>query len=109
MRALPGIVAGDGEAAAERFAGGFEAADVVALPAVERDRNLREPLEGRVGVDAERGVALAGGTRKRFEWRFVGHDRISIGRKSKCTAKDAKKLIEPQMRHENEQRRFVAI
>jgi hypothetical protein len=36
---LAGVVAGHGDAAAEAFAGVFKAADVVALPAVERDRD----------------------------------------------------------------------
>ena len=44
---LAGIMAGDGQAAAELLARVLEPADVVALPAVERDRDRREPLEGR--------------------------------------------------------------
>ena len=58
---LAGIVAGDRQAAAELFARVLEAADVVALPAVERDRNRRQPLDRRVGVDAERRVTFLGG------------------------------------------------
>jgi hypothetical protein len=56
-----GVVAGHGEAAA-RIAGGggFEAADIVALPAVDRDRGAGEGLEGFFGVDAEGGVGFAG-------------------------------------------------
>ena len=40
------------------LAGVLEAADVVALPAVQRDRNPGQPLEGLVDVDAQLGVAL---------------------------------------------------
>ena len=57
---LAGIVARDRQAAADRLAGVLEAADVVALPAVERDGDARQPRQGELGVHAERRVAIAG-------------------------------------------------
>ena len=56
---FPGIISGDGEPAAELSAGGFEPADVIALPAMEADRNCAERGQGFFGVDAEVGVLLA--------------------------------------------------
>ena len=53
------VVAGDGQAAAEFGRGVFEAADVVALPAVERNGNRGETVEGAIGIDAEFGVLFA--------------------------------------------------
>src|SRR4051812_13450109 len=50
---LPGIVAGRGDAPAQPGCAGLEAYDVIALPAVERDRNRREACQGRVGVHTE--------------------------------------------------------
>ena len=47
------IVAGDRQAPADILAGILEAADIVALPAVQRDRNLGQTLEGPVHVHAE--------------------------------------------------------
>ena len=55
---LARVVAGDGQAAADRLAGVLEPADVVALPAVQRDRNPGKPLERPVDVDAQGGVSL---------------------------------------------------
>ena len=57
---LAGVVAGHRDAAAEAFAGVFEAADVVALPAVEGDRDSGEFRHGGLGIDAEFGVAGLG-------------------------------------------------
>ena len=57
---LAGIIAGRGEAAAQLAVRLFEPADVVSLPAVEGDRHGGEPLEGRIRVDAEIGVAPLG-------------------------------------------------
>ena len=55
---LAGIVAGDRQAAADRLARALEPADVVPLPAVQRDRDGRQPLEGRLDVDAPFRVLL---------------------------------------------------
>ena len=55
-----GIVAGHGEAAADRPALVLEAADVVSLPAVQRHGNLGEGGADLVGVHAERLITLAG-------------------------------------------------
>ena len=55
-----GIIAGDGEAAADRAAGVFEAADVIALPAVDGNGNAAQDLARLVGVDAEGGVTFFG-------------------------------------------------
>ena len=52
------VVAGGREAAAEFAAELLEAAHVVALPAVQRNRDRREPGERRLGVHAEFLVAL---------------------------------------------------
>ncbi len=54
---LAGVVAGHRDAAAEAFAGVFEAADVIALPAVERDRDAGERGHCGFGIDAHSGVA----------------------------------------------------
>ncbi len=56
---LAGVVAGDGEAAAEFGAGFLEAAHVVALPAMHRDRDARQTRERHLGVDLHGGVLLA--------------------------------------------------
>ena len=53
------VVAGNGQAAAELGRGVFEAADVVALPAVERNGNRGETLDGAIGIDAEFDVLFA--------------------------------------------------
>ena len=55
---LAGIMAGDRQAAAELLAGVLESADVVALPAVQRDRDGREPCQGRIDIDAPFRVLL---------------------------------------------------
>jgi hypothetical protein len=55
-----GIVAGHGEAAADRAPLVFKAAHVVALPAVQRHGNLGESGARLVGVHAERLISLAG-------------------------------------------------
>ena len=55
-----GIISRGHNAAGERAAEILEAADVVALPAVERDGDFGELLEDGVGVDPEGGIAFAG-------------------------------------------------
>ena len=60
VRARARIVPGCRDAAAERFAEALEAEDVVALPAVERDRHLGERSERGAGVDALIGILLTG-------------------------------------------------
>lgn len=52
-----GIIPRDRDTAAEALAGVFEAADVVALPAVQGNRDGGESGHGRAGVHAEAGVA----------------------------------------------------
>ena len=54
-----GIVAGDGQAAADHAPLVLEATDVVPLPAVERHGNLREGRAGLLGIHAERLVTFA--------------------------------------------------
>src|SRR5262249_5532318 len=49
-----------GDPAGQRTIGGLEPTDVVALPAVHGDRDLVEPGQRALGVDAQRGVAVAG-------------------------------------------------
>jgi hypothetical protein len=55
-----GIVAGGYQAAGEHGIGLLEAADVIALPTVERERDAGELFEGVFCIDAEVGVAFAG-------------------------------------------------
>ncbi len=50
-----GIVARGLNAASQRTAGAFKAADIVALPAMEGDRNGGERLQDGFGIDAEFG------------------------------------------------------
>lgn len=54
------IVACHRDPAAESFGGGFKSADVVALPAVEGNRDGCEFLHRRISVHAHIGVALFG-------------------------------------------------
>ena len=62
---LARIIAGGDESAAERAAEIFKAAHIVALPAVQRDGDLREGFQRVVNVHAEGGVTFLG-QRKRF-------------------------------------------
>ena len=64
---LAGIIARDGQSAAELLAGVFEAADVVALPAMQRNGHGGQSLQGGFGIDAQRGIALFGGLVRRFD------------------------------------------
>ena len=57
-----GIIAGDGQPATEFRAGALEAADIVALPAVDGDGDAGQLFEGLVGIHAKRGVAFPGQT-----------------------------------------------
>src|SRR5260370_41337534 len=51
-------MAGDRQAGAQLLARVLEAADVVALPAMERDRDGREPPEGSLDINAPFRVLL---------------------------------------------------
>ena len=53
---LAGIMARDGQSASQFLARVLEPSDVVALPAVQRDRYRREPRHGRFDVDVPRRV-----------------------------------------------------
>ena len=55
-----GIIAGDGQSAAERLAGVLEAADIIPLPAMDGNRDAAKLSEGFVGVHAQGGVAFFG-------------------------------------------------
>ena len=68
-----GISPGDGEAAADRLAEPFEADHVIALPAMERDRDPTEAFEGAIHVHAERLITLAGEGERLGDGR-VGRD-----------------------------------
>ncbi len=57
---LAGVVAGDGQSAAERLAGVLKAPDIITLPAMDGNRDAVELLEGFVGVHAQGGVAFFG-------------------------------------------------
>src|SRR5690606_23749609 len=74
----PGVAAGDGEAAARRAVAALETGDIIALPAMDRDGDAREPGERGVGVHAEREVALARGCVGRFGG--AGHRRADRAR-----------------------------
>ena len=55
---LPGVVAGHGEPVAERGTGALEAADIVALPAVHRNRDPRRGAERAVAVPASSSMSV---------------------------------------------------
>ena len=57
---LARIIAGRRKARTQLAVRLLESRDIVSLPAVEGDRDRREPPEGRIGVDALVGVALSG-------------------------------------------------
>ena len=58
---LAGVVARDGQSAAQFFAGLFESAHVVALPAMQRNGHGGQSLQSGLGIDPQRGIALVGG------------------------------------------------
>ncbi len=57
---LTGIVAGRRDAAGQLRVGRLEAGDVIALPAVEAQRNAFQCCQRLLRIDAEAGVALSG-------------------------------------------------
>lgn len=57
---LAGIVARDRKSTAQRAAKILESADVVSLPAVERNWNLGKSLKGVIHIHAQSGVAFTG-------------------------------------------------
>ena len=63
---LAGIVARDGQSAAQFLAGIFESAHVVALPAMQRNGHGGQALQSGFGIDPQRGIALLGGLVGRF-------------------------------------------
>ena len=63
---LAGIVAGHGQTVAQRTAGVFETAHVVALPAVQRNGNRRESFQRMVHVHTQRGITLPGQDKSLF-------------------------------------------
>ena len=65
---LAGIVAGDGDSAAQRLARDLESADVIALPAVERDGDLRESSKRRLDIDTNLGISFDRQTKPTGEW-----------------------------------------
>ena len=67
-----GIVAGGENSAGSASGIRFESPDVIALPAVERDRNGGEFFQCRVGIDADGGIILFGGPVIVFR-TFCGH------------------------------------
>ena len=71
---LARIVPGGRDAARQCGVRRFEAGHVVALPAVQAERDLAEGGEGLVGVHAQGGIALAGkGVGGFFFPATVGH------------------------------------
>ena len=76
---LARVVPRDRQAAAEGLAVDLEAADVVPLPAVERDGDGREPFEGAVDVDAEPGIAFPGRLEGPLDGLFLArHDAFAL-------------------------------
>ncbi len=73
---LAGIVARRGNPSAELTIRVFETRDIVSLPAMERDGDVRELPERSLGVDAEVGVVL-------FRERVGGVD--GLDRCTRCT------------------------
>ena len=69
------VVARGLDAAGEGLAGVLKAEHVVALPAVDGDGLLREAVDGRLRVDAQRGVARLG----QFVCVHVGHILSAFG------------------------------
>ncbi len=70
-----------GQAAAERPAAPLEPADVVPLPAVDRDGDLAQPRHRPVDVDADGGVTLPGEPESALgHLVFAGHSDASWGR-----------------------------
>jgi len=57
---LAGVVAGNGKPAAEFLAGVLEATDIIALPAMDGNRDAGKLLECFVGVHAQGGIAFLG-------------------------------------------------
>ncbi len=55
---LAGVVAGGGDAAAKRLAAVLEAGHVVALPAVQAQRDIRQQIQRPLGIDAQQAIAL---------------------------------------------------
>jgi hypothetical protein len=55
----PGVAAGDGEATVVGVIAVLEALDIVPLPAMERDGEGGELLEGALAIDADGGIALS--------------------------------------------------
>ena len=54
------VVSGDGQSAAERLAGVLEAAHIIALPAMDGNRDVGDLLQCSVGVHAQGGIAFFG-------------------------------------------------
>src|SRR5207248_1239947 len=67
------IVAGGGDPAGQRAIGVLEPANVVALPAVHGDRDLIQPSQGALGIDAERCVYVTSAFVRGFDRRSGFH------------------------------------
>jgi hypothetical protein len=73
-----GVVAGHGQTAADRSPLGFEPADVVALPAMQRHGDLRQGRESLLGVHPESLVTLTRELVGGFDLLGGGH-AVSLG------------------------------
>ena len=73
---LAGMIAGGDQSAAERAAEIFKATHVVALPAVERNRYLREHFQRAVNVHAEIRIAFPGQRKGLFNFIVHGEPRL---------------------------------
>src|SRR5262249_44482410 len=71
----PSIIARDGQPTPDRLGQSLEADDVVTLPAVQRDGDTRESLEGPLDIDSPVLVTLFGQSEALLKIRFrVRHD-----------------------------------
>jgi hypothetical protein len=74
-----GIIAGGDQAAAEGAAEIFKSAHVIALPAVEGHRDIRERFQHAIHVHAGFGVAFFGQIKGFFDVIFGTHDGCVVG------------------------------
>ena len=58
----------------------LEAADIIPLPAVERNRHAAERRQCMIGIDAQPAIALLGESIGLFDLGVVGHGRIIVAK-----------------------------
>jgi len=70
---LAGVVAGDGQPAAQFLAGVLEAADIIPLPAVDRNGDLRQLFQGFVRIHTHLGIPFFGELVGLFDVLRIAH------------------------------------